>query len=372
MKLRVIPREPGAPRYLSYSELCAFRKCRFRWWVEYVLGVRSKKSSVKTRLGSLVDAALMARLRMWAVGKGAPCNGEIDAEAAVQRECRRNVWPETDYKYGTTEEAAEKALAIADFMYRELQLDGERWTPCIINGQTAIQHTLITPLDGPDDGKAKQYYTGGFKGKVDWIVHDGFYDGRPVTIDFKCKEKQLLAALDLGADLQLALYQTLAERNGTKISLAEQIQILGKVPGAPKLTKDRKKLRCDGKACVSYETFMDACKRIGHPPAKYQAYIDKLEKKKFWQIVIGSATPGDQAAVWSEAMADAELMARIALSPPDKWVRGKPSLVTRILDNYQGSQCQSCPLHSLCRSTISGRPTPQQAIDASLATQEDE
>jgi hypothetical protein len=369
MKLRVIPRAPDALRYLSYSELCAFRRCRFQWWLEYVLGVRSARSSVKTRLGTLVDAAFMARLRLWAITKGVVCEGEIDAEEAIKKECRRNVWSDNDPKFGTTEDAAVRALTLADFIYTELQLDGDRYSPVMINGVCAVQISLYAPLDVPDDSPAKLYYTGGFKGKLDWVAGDKFYDGREVILD--AKVKKVLDTMDLGADLQLALYQVLTAKNGHRIGLAQQVQILGKVPGPPGLTKDRKKLRCDSKACVSYDTFTAAMRRLGHTEAKYSKYIEKLRKKKFWQIVVGSAPPGEQAALWEEAMADAELMARIALSPPEKWLRGKPRLVTRAIDSYVGSKCQSCPIHSICRSTITGRPTPQQAIDASLATQEE-
>lgn len=388
-------------RTISHSERDCFNNCRAQWWGRYVLSTSPTLSHPVRRLGALFEAAFAARLRAWCVSLGhtpwpavrrdalgrsfldldVPC--ETSPEAAIERACKREQWPCSD-KYGSTEDAADLALALVERTYEAMGFAGGRFKPVIIKGWACVQARLEGPLPVPPDSYAATYYPGGASGVLDLFVYDGERAWRPVLVDTKVRES-LSSEPDLGCDPQLALYQHLCASNGVRVHQCEQWEILGKLPEEPPLNEDGKTLSRAAEYAATRETFLAAAARhkidLGPPapiPAtapkkeqaaykaalnrheRYMEHLDKLDARRWWQATPGGGTDEEVASLVRDFAADADLMAALVCTKDSDWPVAKP--ITRNLRTFAGSSCTRCDLQSDCHRSHAAGQTLAEAL----------
>jgi hypothetical protein len=413
----------GILRTISHSERDCFNNCRALWHARYVLGAIPQSSHPVRRLGALFEAAFAARLRGWCVSLGLTpwpavrrdvlgrsfldldTPPDTSPEQAIERACKREQWPFSD-KYGSTEEAADLALALVERTYEAMGFAGGRFKPVVIKGWACVQARLTGPLPVPADSYAAQYYPGGASGVLDLFVYDGERNWRPVLVDTKVRES-LSSEPDLGCDPQLALYQHLCASNGVRVYQCEQWEILGKLPEEPPLLKSGKGISRDAEYRATRETFLAAARRhnidlsapvplaldmpaplpagaskkeeAAHKKAlalvektraqhvkaqaqhdDYMEHLDSLDRRRWYQATPGGGTDAEIASLVRDFAADADLMAALAVTTDADWPVAKP--ITRNLRTFAGSSCMRCDLLTDCHRSHASGQTLAEAV----------
>ena len=369
----MLPPEQVTPRlrYFSSTECGEWRDCTAAAYTKYIERVRKPQTSDK-RCGTLAHAACAAHLRAYCASRSIPYQGETDPLAAIRDTLKREEWVEI--KDGRSqEEDAELALHLADRAIGEMKLHTHRFTPIVHEGYAMIERKVVVPFDRAKEPDLAAYYTGGFKGIVDFLALDEEYRGRVALVDFKFQKS--IDAADLPLDVQLALYQYALGTVGLWPELAWQYKILAKWEEKPDLLNKPikgRRISTDRGGLVTEATFLARCKEIGEDPdAEHYASFRRFlsESRKTWACSLGGADRYQALSIWAEALTTARMAARMGLDRD-------PKAAVRNYRSFPGSACRRCNLHNQCveshgtgelvtlaRASLESPSTPTLTID---------
>lgn len=316
---------------LSYSQLSTYLGCKYRWYLQYVLGIRPKTRSAPLEIGDAVHRGLASFL----LG-----NATEDGIADWYKEAVASQPFEDEELSAKIEEYRVSARLIV-----ERALDGLRtlgyWS--YINketGQPFVESSLFVPVPKWDAGLVA---------KIDWMAYDPL-NKRVWVSDFKTRN-YFTSEQDEWANLQNTIYLAAALYSDIESVGTLTIQITNTAPKLPKRTKDggmsRAAVACD------WLTYVSELEKAGLDPKDYEADMKpKLESREMVRVTPVIRSVASVERIWNE------IVEPLAGSMSDDYrqaMTGDPALVPlQLVRNLSPRTCNYCGHRSLCHGILRG------------------
>jgi len=317
---------------LSYSQLSTYLSCKYRWYLQYVLGIRPKMRTAPLEIGDAVHRGLAAFL----LGN--------DPETGVAEWYKEAIaaQPFEDAELAAKiDEYRDSARIIVTRALAGIEKAGYWSYMNPETGEPYVESSLFVPVPKWDAGLVA---------KIDWMAFDPSTKTVWIT-DFKTRN-YFTTEQDEWANLQNTIYLAAALFHEIEAVGTLTIQITNTAPKLPKRTKDggmsRALVACD------WETYRDALLEAGLDPADYEADMKpKLEGREMVRITPVIRSVKSVERIWNEIV---EPLAEEMSTQYRMASEGDAALVPYdCVRNMSPRTCNYCGLRSLCHGILRGQ-----------------
>jgi hypothetical protein len=324
---------------LSYSQIETFLTCRYRWFLQYVLGIRPRVRSRPLEIGDAVHRGIAEFM------SGRDPDIGIDAWYA---DLLRSLVVDDE---GLNLQAHEMYLTAKAVTARAIAglFELGYWTHTDVDGNPFVERELLLPVVG---------WPGGFQTKLDLIAVEPSTSAKWV-IDFKTRGGYFTDENDEDASLQNAIYHAAALLNGIDVEGTITFQIKSTPPKRPKLNKPK----ADGtvemsRAAVAcdWQTYEAALVEAGLDPADYQEMRTKLDSVEFVKPVFNRRSHQTIENIWNAVVEPAAYsMAGMYRQYLEMGLPGERRNMHRHLSPRV---CNGCGVQKVCFGDLKGYDVP--------------
>lgn len=305
-------------RYLSYSMISDWLRCRHLWHVKYEEGIRPVIKNRQPEIGDAVHRSIAMALR----GED-PYKGYISWKDDFLRKAERNLF---DEEVAVLDDMETDVVATTERALKFIKATG--LTTVTWNGIDMIEQRIVFPLAGWK----------GFVAIFDWVARDP--EGAVWLIDWKVR-KTFQPQLSEDVSLQMMIYQAVCQLQGLRVDGSRTLQIMPGELQAPKVNANGTISRTDIR--TDWETYKARVLLAGGDPADYDDMRIKLEAKEFQRWLFQYRSQTEVATAWNEIV-----------MPLSKEVNRKTKVITR---NLNFINCMNCDVQTLCLAALRGHDT---------------
>lgn len=317
----------GTPEMISYSEIAAFLRCRYRWSLEWHRRIEPKVKPFLLLRGCLVHEVFAEGWRLFLRGE---YSREVLEAVAPQAIRQSKEGPEAD------EELVRECVRIGVLAFECVQ--AHNYEVVELEGRPLVEERMYTPSGV--DGVL-------FSFKPDAVIRR-LADGAVLLLDLKTR-KSISSDPYLMHDLQASLYTEALRRVGVDVDAAVHLDVLCTTPRPPKRLKNGG-LSTAKAQIISRETVEQAvqdCAAEGieipeKDVTKLMAIADSREWHKWIEMRM---TAQGRAQAW-------RTMQAVVRERPRYSVGGQVDPCQLLAYDSGPLGCRGCPFNAWCDSLI--------------------
>lgn len=319
-------------RWLSYSQLATFLSCEYQWYTRYVTRIQPAVTPRAMSVGDGVHRGIATTL----LGKG---------YKAGLKEWHEDITKLIPIDLLDTETAESFVTMYNDVELITLRLIEDikerGWRVAVMpNGERAVELELSAPMEGCNDR------FDGFAAHIDCILNDPISNTNWI-VDWKTR-KSFQGDDSESTNLQNAIYQYIAMKNGIEISGTVTYQVSSKPPKSPSLNKNGTMSRTA--ISTDWKTYKQALEDNGLDPSDYTDMMAKLDKDPVRPIKMYRGAEEIQN-VWDQIVMP---------------VANKIMEIDRPVRSMGYMNCLNCGSKSICLSAMRGHDNQMNLIGMSF------